>query len=82
MKKKYTKPAVVFESYELSANIAAGCEVMTNTATQNQCAYSIPGVPHAMFVEGVQNCVSKPEGGVFNGICYHIPIETNNLFNS
>lgn len=77
MKKKYTKPAVVFEDFTLSTNIAT-CEVTD---------------PHdsRLFFEGMgfvfgQNCefpLVNPGGdGEHNGICYHVMTTNYNLFNS
>lgn len=82
MKKVYSKPQILFESFTLSANIAAGCEVKTNTPSQYQCAYGEDDFGQPIFVEGVTACVSKPQGGDYNGICYHNPYDSNNLFNS
>ena len=41
MKKVYEKPAIIFESFASSVNIAGDCEVRTNTANQGNCG--IPG---------------------------------------
>lgn len=88
MKKTYRKPAIFFEDFSLTTNIAAGCEVQTDTPSWNQCGVSIGGGTYA-FIEGVSQCnwkITPNEEGIidFNGdkMCYHVPIETNNLFNS
>ena len=81
MKKNYTKPYIVFESFSLSQNIAAGCEVKTSTPSQMQCAYEDDfGTP--IFLESVSACVSKVQESDNDTLCYHVPIESNNLFNS
>lgn len=86
MKKTYEKPEIMFESFVASANIAGNCEVKTWTPNSGQCAYIIPRTQFTeeihLFVEGVNACVEKPADGMYNGFCYHIPTETNNLFNS
>ncbi len=79
MKKQYVKPELYFEDFELSANIATGCEAPTNH-TKDQCAYSVGG--ENVFVEGVTNCTTKPEGEQWGDLCYHNPSENNKLFTS
>ena len=71
MKKAYSKPQIYFESFSLSQNIAAGCEVPVGdprleftglgfafTDEDNNCGYKVPGQ-----VGG---------DGEYNGICYHV----------
>ena len=82
MKKIYSKPEIMFESFTLSENIAGDCAEPTGTPSEMQCAYGEDtdlGV--AIFMDEITACIFKrPDGD--NGICYHIPTETNNLFNS
>lgn len=88
MKKVYTKPEIMFESFTLSASIAGDCGTKTNTPSQGNCAYGEDtdfGV--AIFTDAVTACVYKESNdgsadGIFNGICYHVPTEGMNLFNS
>lgn len=80
MKKAYVKPYIVFEDFSMSTNIAGDCELDTPEPSSAQsCGYPIKG--SVVFVEGAQ-CTYKPQGGVYNGYCYHVPTENNNLFNS
>ena len=84
MKKPYSKPQIVFESFSLSQNIAAGCEVVTNTPSRNQCGIDFSGA--MVFMEGMTGCehiqVDNVGGdGEWNTICYHIPTGQN-LFTS
>lgn len=87
MKKTYSKPEIVFESFSLSQNIAAGCEVKTNTPSQSECGIDFGG--SMLFVDGMNGmngckdiAVDNVGGdGVYNGICYHVPTGEN-LFNS
>lgn len=84
MKKVYEKPVIVFESFVMSASIAAGCENKTNLPSQNQCGIQMEGVG-MVFVTGMTGCTDFPvntEEDSFNGICYHTPTEGNNLFTS
>ena len=80
MKKTYEKPAIIFEDFSLSTSIAAGCELETPLPSyEENCGYPIKGA--IIFVEGTQ-CTSYPQDGTYNGFCYHVPLDTNNLFNS
>lgn len=71
MKKVYSKPDIIFESFSLSQNIAAGCEY-TNSVDPN---LYMTGKGFAFTDEA--NCQYKvPDqvggDGEFNGICYHV----------
>lgn len=80
MKKIYSKPEIVFESFSLCQNIAAGCEIRTNTPSQMQCAYGENDFGTPLFLQGVSACkVTTQENET---LCYHIPTEGNNIFNS
>lgn len=80
MRKAYSKPEIVFESFAMSTSIAAGCELDTPLPTyEESCGYPIRG--GNVFLEGPQ-CTSVPQDGMYDGYCYHVPVETNNLFNS
>lgn len=83
MKREYTKPIIVFENFSMSTNIAAGCEHITNNHVENVCGYLDQRDPTKIrvFMVGIQGCVrTEPDG--YNGVCYHNPSETYNLFNS
>lgn len=70
MKKKYVKPEAIFESFELSASIAAGCSPSGKAQfSQGDCAFKIGG--SMLFTEDVKACVDKiTDGGMY---CYHVP---------
>lgn len=82
MKKVYQKPAILFESFAVSANIAGDCEKIVGNPSKDVCGVkgSAPGVD--LFIEGVTGCVIKNEADDHDGFCYHVPTDTNNLFNS
>ena len=83
MKKKYVKPQIVIENFSLSETIAAGCEVIIDTQASGQCGADFGG--DMIFITGYTGCQDwevEPDDGQFNGICYHVPIESKNLFNS
>lgn len=84
MKKEYSTPDVVFESFMLSTTIAGSCETQIDTHSQGACGYYMEGVGIA-FTEGVAGCrvtITDDMSLAFNGFCYHVPIDSNNLFNS
>ena len=89
MKKTYTTPEIMFESFILSTNIAADCEVKTWQPTNNDCGLSFTGIGN-VFLTGMNGCsdmqVSDGAGDGYIGegndaICYHVPFGEN-LFNS
>lgn len=77
--KKYSKPQIVFESFELSTNIAAGCTFQADHY-QGSCAYNggIGGLP--IFTFGASCSFSVEDGD--GGVCYYIPNGDNNVFAS
>ena len=84
MKKKYSQPDIAFESFSLATSIAGNCEVKTDTKGGGECAYPMDGVGD-VFVIGINAClvpVTDEQSLVFNGFCYHVPVENSNLFNS
>lgn len=87
MKKTYTKPEIFFESFTLSTNIAADCEEIFSLMAQDICG--IPnenGIPNKdifnLTVVGTQCDVHGYGNEQYNGLCYHVPTEAHNLFNS
>jgi hypothetical protein len=89
MKKEYSKPIVVFENFSLSTNIAGTCEGIVNNPSRGTCAVLGTG-NIAVFDSGVtgdDGCVYTPgdlggKNDEWDGFCYHVPTEYNNLFNS
>ena len=75
MKKAYSKPMITFESFTLSTNIAAGCEY---GPYDDELYY--PGVGY-VFLESCGYPVAVDDGS-YNGICYHVPTDTRNVFAS
>lgn len=84
MKKAYTKPAIMFEDFTLSTNIAGSCEIKTNTPSSGNCAYEAHdeflGV-EMIFTNKVNACLTTEDDGEYNNICYQVPYGEN-LFNS
>jgi hypothetical protein len=81
MKKVYEKPQIMFESFELSSSVAAGCELVTNLPAPMTCGYPY-GREKVVFVNESTGCQFVPDDGMYNGYCYHAPTDNNNLFNS
>ena len=82
MKKIYSKPEIAFESFSLSANIAAGCETKTDTPSKMQCGYGEDDFGMPLFVQGASGCKAIVQENAGDTLCYHVPTDTNNLFNS
>lgn len=84
VKKNYSKPDILFEDFSLSTNIAAGCEVKTNTSGMDECGVKYG--PTTVFVSGVDECekntVITDGSQDSDSICYHTFADTNNVFNS
>ena len=82
MKRTYSQPDIVFESFSLCTSIAgAGC-IVSAAATPGSCALDLDGIN--IFISGVNACEWKITDGSaeFNYLCYHVPTGDNNLFNS
>lgn len=84
MKKKYSKPDIMFESFAVSTSIAATC--VTRTYEQFACAVEFSHAPgKTVFAEeGICEIVVTPDvDGDFQWgeFCYHVP-GGNPSFNS
>lgn len=82
MKKEYEKPVVVFESFSMSTNIAAGCDRIVNTLSRGTCALPMGTGGISVFVDNVAACLYQASDGMYDNLCYHVPTEAYNLFNS
>lgn len=84
MKKTYTKPEISFESFVMSTNIAGDCEKpFVNNASKGSCP--VLGSGGLAIFDGLVGaaCNAEPaEKDTWNGLCYHVPTEAANLFNS
>lgn len=82
MKREYSRPDIMYEDFSLSAGIAAGCEKIISTHTSDQCAMRFGDM--MLFVGTVSACLDPVVDGSpdYNGLCYHVPIDTKNIFNS
>lgn len=82
MKKVYAKPEIVFESFSMSTNIAGGCDTIINNHSYGNCAYVLRTGEMVFVAEYPDVCKTVEADGDWNGICYHVPVDTQNLFNS
>lgn len=81
--KKYIKPELFYENFELSQHIASCAWDMSNSKNVNECyAESDPewGLPNNIFAfnKGVAGC----ENGPLESYCYTNGSSENNIFNS
>ena len=77
MKKTYTKPRMIFDSFEVAENIAACANKAEHE--NGECAVYIAGMP--VFLEGVGVCTITIDDGS-HGLCYYVPSADNSLFGS
>lgn len=81
MKKTYSKPDILFDSFSLNTSISATCEKPANFQS-DVCGYEYTD-SIVVFTTEVQGCwsgITWPEDTQFDGICYHNPTDNNNLF--
>lgn len=83
MKKNYRKPEILFESFELSQNISAGCELISNQS-KFSCALTDPEWDDIkIFMDGNGVCdTSAPYPGYDDQLCYHAPTDGYNVHSS
>ena len=81
MKKAYIKPEIMFEDFTLTTNIAAGCEVKTNTPTQGTCGLPMSN-GGSVFVDSTTGCNIPVGNNAYNNTCYDVPTPDNTLFHS
>ena len=80
MKKTYSKPDILFDSFSISTNVVASCEFQTPLPQVDEC-----GVAYfnwVVFQSELQGCNKIAKSGTWDAMCYHQPTETNNLFTS
>ena len=78
MKKTYVKPEVYFENFELSANIATGCERSIGP-TVGTCWKGVEGFKSFGIFTETHSCKTTPDE---YGLCYHTPTDADNIFTS
>ncbi len=81
MKKHYQAPEILFEDFALSSSIAGSCGFIVNNSSKYVCAFYDEREEKYVFTADIGACSTKNEDGQ-NGICYHVPVDTSDLFNS
>lgn len=79
MKKTYVRPEVYFESFELSANIATGCKLISNSA-QFVCSVTDNELGVTYFTDSACKGYNPPDDK--DKVCYGVPQANNNVFTS
>jgi len=74
VKKVYSKPQIVFESFSLSQNIAAGCEITDPKDPILAMTGAGPdgGVGYAFSISCDVDVTNGGGDGGYNSVCYHV----------
>lgn len=82
--KKYVKPAIFLESFELTQHIAGNCEFVMNAAENSCVASLIPGktagAPAGLTIFASGNCFATPQQ--YDIFCYYSSANGWNLATS
>lgn len=85
MKRRYEKPALYFEEYELSSSIAGNCgnklfQDKINSGSYTTCTVDAGGGDF-LFLDPYRGCNTDPgaDGKLY---CYQVPSTNEMLFNS
>lgn len=81
MKKAYTTPEIIFDSFELTANIAAGCAFISSNHDPYICPVLDEELGYTIFTDYTNGCASTPPGGN-DSICYHVPTADYSVYTS
>lgn len=79
MKRIYTKPDVIFESFSMTQSIAS-CNVEANFQ-KGQCGVRMTENV-ILFNDQVFDCTFQMQDGEYDGLCYHVPFENYIVFGS
>ena len=73
---------IVIENFSLNTTIAGNCDVKIDTQNSGECGLDWAG--EMLFLVNINGCSEKVDvdDGSYNGMCYHVPNDDNNLFNS
>lgn len=85
MKRKYSAPEIVFENFSLNTHIAGECEIDTNIQSKGLCGLEVTATgvgTVTIYIDSTTGCTTETDDGDYNELCYHVPTEYNNLFNS
>ena len=91
MKKEYTKPGIIIESFEISQNISAGCGAIpgktvggkVNTSQVGVCGWQNDGSLNIIWVGNTNKCTTDtPADSDIYGFCYNNPDGKTAVFGS
>lgn len=84
MKKKYEKPTMFREEFNISQSVASGCVDKSAGFYKSNCGIIIPGFGgEKVFTLGNGVCTYSPEAvKETDTICYNIPTEYTRCFGS
>lgn len=74
----------MFESFALSASISAGCEEVTKLQGEGSCGWEPDErwTSGPIFISDITGCDVTPAESGYDNLCYDVPQESYNLFNS
>ena len=73
MKKVYKKPELYFDSFELNANIALGCALISHHS-DSSCPVTDKDLGVTYYAEGICTRTAAPGD---SKVCYHIAADSN-----
>ena len=80
MKKAYSKPQILFDSFELSQSIALGCEMISNQS-KGSCTVTDPILDLVYITDNAcQGHYTEP--GIEDRLCYYAPDDAYNVYSS
>ena len=82
MRKTYSKPEIMFEDFTLNESIATNCEIRISNQSVDVCGMIQGSGGEVLFIDDSTGCTMHTADTEANGLCYHVPVESNNLFNS
>lgn len=86
MKRKYSKPQIIFEDFTLCQSIAAGCQYTDGARPvmyEMGCGVDLSAREENDFVFiSAMNCELKEDDGNNNLVCYHIFESNGTIFGS
>ena len=85
MKKEYSTPEIIFDSFTLSesiANVNTNCTRNITNQYSGDCGLQFGN--KIVFTISAAGCKFKIQDGspMVDGLCYHIPTGDNKIFNS
>lgn len=81
MKKTYAKPQIVFESFQLTANIAGDCNTRPNSTNEATCGYYDDN-GWIIFQNSAVCNMPANAGDQNDKLCYHVPTGDISVFTS